>query len=277
MPPVTPPSPGLSFALHHTTAAGWVIIGLLALLSICSAAVLWMKLRQTRMARDADRAFLRELRRSEHPLALVDARAAHVRAPARHVYQQGCRELCFYLLGTDAAEADLSRRLQAVGRITPTQMGAVRDALDRAVGEAALKLEGRMSIVATALSGAPFLGLLGTVWGVMDSFGGLATAGPGAGIQALAPGLSAAMLTTVAGLLVAIPSMFGYNYLVAQIRDLIARLEHFAADFACVLDRHFVDHHRQDAPQTLPSLAEMGAPHVETFFDESVRPASMPT
>ena len=72
-----------------------------------------------------------------------------------------------------------------------------------------------MVMLGSIVTGAPFLGLLGTVWGVMDAFGGMAGAGS-ASLQGLAPGVSGALLTTVAGLVVAIPSVFGYNYLLQQ-------------------------------------------------------------
>ena len=259
---------GLSFILDHTTTAGWVICGILVILSMGSWAAMVSKLRQVRLARRENRVFIHDLKRSPHPLARLTADEPYDLAPVYHVYHEGCRELCFYLLGSDAIDSTFTRRLQTAGRITPSQMASVREAMDRAVGEATLRLESNLGIVATALTGAPFLGLLGTVWGVMDSFSGLAYAHSGTGLQALAPGLSAAMLTTVAGLIVAIPSMFGYNYLVSRIRELVARMEHFEAQFASILDRHFVDHHAVSEP--LPSLGEMGSPQLGSRLEKKV-------
>jgi biopolymer transport protein TolQ len=88
-----------------------------------------------------------------------------------------------------------------------------------------------MVLLGSIVTGAPFLGLLGTVWGVMDAFGGMAGAGS-ASLQSLAPGVSGALLTTVAGLLVAIPSVFGYNYLLLQTKISVVELENFSSTVA---------------------------------------------
>jgi biopolymer transport protein TolQ len=88
-----------------------------------------------------------------------------------------------------------------------------------------------MTLLGSIVSGAPFLGLLGTVWGVMDAFGSIA-GGEGASIATLAPGVSGALLTTVCGLLVAIPSVFGYNYLLTQVKLQITDLENYASILA---------------------------------------------
>lgn len=237
-----PLASGLSFGLKNSSASGLVICVLLVLLSIATWVAMTRKFSLLKRARLANAAFCDDLRRSPHPLSLYQAGERFAAAPMFHVYHDACRELSFYLLGTDVVDAGFNRRLQAAGRISASEMHAVRETMDRAVSETSLRLESGLGVVATALSGAPVLGLLGTVWGVMDSFAGLTTAADGAGLRALAPGLSSAMLTTVAGLIVAIPSIFGYNYLVSRVRQQIARIEHFAADFASILDRHFVDH-----------------------------------
>ncbi|MEM0965094.1 MAG: MotA/TolQ/ExbB proton channel family protein [Verrucomicrobiota bacterium] len=113
----------------------------------------------------------------------------------------------------------------------PKQMNQVENALQRVIAKQTVAYESKMVMMASIVTGAPFLGLLGTVWGVMDAFGGVALAGS-ATIQSLAPGVSGALLTTVAGLLVAIPSVFGYNYLLSQIRNLTMELENFASSVA---------------------------------------------
>ena len=135
--------------------------------------------------------------------------------------------------------------------------------MERAVAEAATRLESRMSVVATVLSAAPFLGLLGTLWGIMDVFANLAFAGAGAGLIALSPGISAALLTTIVSIIVAIPSLIGYNLLVSRIRGLIVRMDNFASELSGLLDRHFVDHRAPEEP--LPSMASMGMPSMPAF------------
>jgi len=117
----------------------------------------------------------------------------------------------------------------------------VTSAMERAVGETALRLESQMILLATAVSGAPFLGLLGTVWGVMETFADVAAAGS-ANLAAMAPGVSAALITTVTGLLVAIPAMFGYNFLVTTIRAMIVELDNFGAELASAFEHKYVEH-----------------------------------
>jgi biopolymer transport protein TolQ len=88
--------------------------------------------------------------------------------------------------------------------------------------------EDKMVLLNSLGSGAPLLGLLGTVWGVMDAFTGIATA-QNASLQALAPGVAGALLTTVMGLIVAIPASLGYNLLSVRIRKMTMETENFAA------------------------------------------------
>ena len=87
-------------------------------------------------------------------------------------------------------------------------------------------------LLTIAISGGPFLGLLGTVVGVMITFASIAAAGD-VNINAIAPGIAAALLATVAGLAVAIPSLFGYNYLITQIKAIAADMQAFSDEFIC--------------------------------------------
>lgn len=111
------------------------------------------------------------------------------------------------------------------------RIGLAENALQRGVAEISVVYESKMILLGSIVTGAPFLGLLGTVWGVMDAFGSVANDG-GATIQVLAPGVSGALLTTVAGLIVAIPSVFGYNYLLTQTKIMVTELENFASNVA---------------------------------------------
>ena len=149
-------------------------------------------------------------------------------------------------------------RLETAPKISPAQMRVVTTAMERAVGETALRLESQMILLATAVSGAPFLGLLGTVWGVMDTFSDVAAAGS-ANLAAMAPGVSAALITTVTGLLVAIPAMFGYNFLVTTLRGMIVELDNFAAELASEFEHKYVDHGERSRRR--------GAKHMKRFSD----------
>lgn len=114
---------------------------------------------------------------------------------------------------------------------TRARLEHAENALQRALARQTLRYESSMIFLATIVSGAPFLGLLGTVWGVMSAFSAISVQQT-ASIQTIAPGVAAALLTTVAGLLVAIPSMFGYNLLLANTRRLITEMENYASSLA---------------------------------------------
>jgi biopolymer transport protein TolQ len=105
------------------------------------------------------------------------------------------------------------------------------NALQRALARQTLRYESSMIFLASIVSGAPFLGLLGTVWGVMTAFNDVSLQQT-ASILTLAPGLSGALLTTISGLAVAIPSVFGYNWLFGKNKVMITELENFASALA---------------------------------------------
>lgn len=104
-----------------------------------------------------------------------------------------------------------------------------------AAGEEVRRLEKGMSTLATIASVSPFIGLLGTVWGVMDAFAGLGEAGT-ASLRAVAPGIAEALITTAAGLFAAIPALIAYNHFLHGIRSLAARMTDFASEFVAKIE-----------------------------------------
>jgi biopolymer transport protein TolQ len=108
-------------------------------------------------------------------------------------------------------------------------MGHVENAIQRGIARTMVKYEDKMVILSSLVSGGPFLGLLGTVWGVMVTFGALTEK---ASIAQLAPGVCGALVTTTLGLLVAIPATFGYNYLLTQVKIMTTELENYASSLA---------------------------------------------
>jgi len=234
-------SGGLLFAFEHSTVAGKIILLALAIASIFSWSVMITKLRLIRFARKQTARFLIAFRQDRQPLRLFERNAHFPGAPMFNVYRAGCQELVFQMVGSAEVDETFRARFGAAERITPAQMNAVRAAMERAVGETALELESRMILLATAVSGAPFLGLLGTVWGVMDTFTDVAVAGS-PNLATMAPGVSGALITTVTALCVAIPAMFGYNFLVTSIRAMIVQMENFAAELASEFEHKYVEH-----------------------------------
>jgi len=232
---------GLVFAFEHATIAGKLVLLLLAVGSIFSWSVMLTKLRVIQFARKQNARFLYAFRQDRQPLRLFEKNARFPGSPLFNVYRAGCLEITFQVLGSAEVDETFKARLGIADKISPPQMGSVTAAMERAVGETALELESQMILLATAVSGSPFLGLLGTVWGVMDAFTGVAEAGA-PNLAAMAPGVSGALITTVTALCVAIPAMFGYNFLVTRIRGMIVEMDNFAAELASELEHKFVDH-----------------------------------
>lgn len=237
----------IDFALRESTLPGKIIILVLFVASIFSWSIMVTKFRVVRHARRQNELFLADFHSDRAPLRIHEAGRRYAGAPLFHVYRTGCRELTFHLLGSVDVDETFQARLRSAQRITSAQMRAVQTAMERAVGEAGLRLESQMILLATAVSASPFLGLLGTVWGVMDTFSGVAIAGS-ANLQAMAPGVSASLLTTVTALLVAIPAMFGYNYLVSNLKTIVVQMDNFAAELASEMEHQFVSHSERRTP-----------------------------
>ena len=237
---------GLVFSFQHATIAGKVILLFLAVGSIFSWSIMLTKLRVVRYARKQNTRFLAAFRQDRQPLRLFEKNARFTGSPVFTVYRAGCEEMAFQLLGSPEVDDTFRARLGSADKISPAQMGAVNAAMERAVGETALGLESQMILLATAVSGSPFLGLLGTVWGVMDAFTGVAEAGS-PNLASMAPGVSGALITTVTALCVAIPAMFGYNFLVTSIRAAAVEMDNFAAELGSEFEHKYVDHNVREA------------------------------
>jgi biopolymer transport protein ExbB/TolQ len=125
-------------------------------------------------------------------------------------------------------------------KVSNASFDSVKVVTERAVSAQALSLEKGMIILSTAVAGGPFIGLLGTVWGVMETFSGIATA-KAASLIAMAPGVAGALIATVVGLFVAIPAMFAYNYMITTIRAITQELDNFTAENITAIEHVYVD------------------------------------
>jgi len=220
----------LSFIWGQCTNEGRIIIVCLLVFSIFSWSVMVAKGLQMRRAKRLNRLFENEFRTQKNALDVFDRRVNVEDCPLFVVYQEGCKE----------AEARL--KTPEGGRKTLLSIKSlehIKRTLESAVASQSLKLESGLILLALAVSGAPFLGLLGTVWGVMSAFSYVAMKGS-ADLATMAPGVAAALITTVAGLLVAIPSMFGYNYLVHNLRVLTVELDNFAQKLVSQLETEYL-------------------------------------
>jgi len=223
--------PELVYVWQQASTEAKIIIFTLLIFSVVAWSVMGSKAIQMRRAKKLNLLFDAEFRQQNNVLAIHDRRIQVEGCPLFAVYQEGCMEL----------DARL-KTVSGEGRrpvLSLKAMEHVKRTLERAVAQEALKLESGLILLAIAVSGAPFLGLLGTVWGVMSTFGHVALQ-QSASLTAMAPGVAAALITTVAGLLVAIPSMFGYNWLVHNLRVLTVELDNFAQELVSKMEIEFL-------------------------------------
>lgn len=228
--PASANSGGFS-VFRMATLEAQVILVILALFSIGAWSVIAFKVVQMRRARKLNQFFTAEFKAQKTVLEMFDRRIQAEGCPLFAVYQAGSVELDARLKGA-AGEARKKH-------VSLKSMEHVKRTMENTVAQESLKLESGLILLAIAVSGAPFLGLLGTVWGVMDTFAGIARTGS-ATMSAMAPGVAAALVTTVAGLLVAIPSMFGYNWLVHNLRVRTVELDNFAQELVSKMETEYL-------------------------------------
>jgi biopolymer transport protein ExbB/TolQ len=221
----------LVYIWDQATPEAKVIIFFLLILSVVAWFVIISKNIQMRQAKKLNQFFTAEFRSQKTVLDVFDRRVRAEGCPLFMVYQAGSMELDARLKNPDG-----SRKRQ----VSIKGIEHVKRTMENAVAQESLKLESGLILLAIAVSGAPFLGLLGTVWGVMSTFGHIAQQGS-ASLAAMAPGVSAALITTVAGLLVAIPSMFGYNWLVHNLRVLTVELDNFAQEIVSKIETEYLE------------------------------------
>ena len=138
----------------------------------------------------------------------------------------------------EAGYRELQSQLGAANPGKVRSMNAIQVSMQLATSEEVHKMERWMPWLATTGSITPFIGLFGTVWGVIDAFAGLGTAGA-ASLRAVAPGISEALITTAAGLFTAVPAVIGYNHFLHDIKDFASRMYNFSAEFCALLEKHY--------------------------------------
>ena len=247
----------LQFAFEKATPEGKATIIVLIILSIFSWTVIITKARQLLRARKMGKKFFKAYRATRDPLEIARRGEEFDGAPAYELYYIGAEEAEYQLKNNPVqvvrvrsvaapstpsatgAETDVLAR-EITTKISASSFESVRVSLERAASSQALSLEKGMIILSTAVAGGPFIGLLGTVWGVMETFSGIAKAAS-ASLTAMAPGVAGALIATVTGLFVAIPAMFAYNYMVTSIRAITQELDAFASEYATALEHKYVD------------------------------------
>ena len=211
---------------------GWIariVLCILLFLSVFSWAIILQKSRMFGRVEPQTIKFLKMFRAGRGLPDPNTLRAGAGETPLVAVYQAGYRELEAQLGGSNprGAPAGASARLKNASAVGVEMQVAAQDEVRR--------LEKWMSWLATTGSVSPFIGLFGTVWGVMDAFAGLGDAGT-ASLRAVAPGIAEALITTAAGLFAAIPAVIAYNHYLSGIRGLAARMDSFASEFVAKIE-----------------------------------------
>jgi len=199
--------------VRNSGAVAFGVLIILLFASVFSWSIIFSKWRRFSAARKKSVGFLRAFRKS--------ARLSEIAAVADQ-FQPSPLVSVF-------TEINDEYQRQSGGRGMPRNPAALERAAQTASSEALTAMETRMQWLATIANGATFVGLFGTVWGIIDAFHGLGVAG-NATLRAVAPGISEALITTAAGLAVAIPALVGYNQLTAQLRDFAARMDDFGRE-----------------------------------------------
>jgi biopolymer transport protein ExbB len=233
--------------MRNVTTDGWVVIGILTVMFIVSVLVMVQKTLQITRVQRANKEFLAEFEKLRGSLTGLDradpddegddviedaaVMPAAVGDSGRfrlstlyRLYHHGSQEVT-------ARTAARSVGARAAGPVlTDAAIEAIKASMDATLVRMTQSLQSKMVLLTIAISGGPFLGLLGTVVGVMITFAAIAASGV-VNVNSIAPGIAAALVATVAGLAVAIPALFGYNWLNTKIKEVNADMRVFVDEF----------------------------------------------
>jgi biopolymer transport protein TolQ len=207
--------------IAQTGPVAKIVLAILLLFSVLSWSIILSKGTKFRRMRAKSGRFLRAFRKAAGRLQDVSAVSEQFKpSPLVSVFEGGYEEF----------------RRQSGGIGGTRNLASVQRAVQIAASEEMTQMESRLPWLATTGAVTPFVGLFGTVWGIIDAFQGLGNAGA-ATLRAVAPGISEALITTAAGLFTAIPAVIGYNHYMQQIREFGARMDDFGLELLNVVDR----------------------------------------
>ncbi len=213
--------------LANTGLVARIVLGLLLFFSVFSWAIIFHKHRRFKTARRDSREFLKIFRQSKKLSDIRSSCRLLKASPLPEVFLAGYKEIENQAVVGENPGKPRIRSLEAVQR-----------ALQIAASGELSRMEQRLTWLATTGAVTPFIGLFGTVWGIMDAFHGLGTAGT-ASLRSVAPGISEALITTAAGLFAAIPAVMAYNQFVQRLREFGSLMDDFALEFLNMTERHF--------------------------------------
>ena len=249
------------FALKNLTLEGQLTFGILSVLSLVAWTVIVGKVLALRKQQKKADLFYDRFGETTDPLELVGRDDEFEGAPPYSVYDYGVRELqrLREKFGSEGRTNGSGARLP--GKV----LARLRAAIERGMGEESGRLSSGMVVLALCISGGPFLGLMGTVIGVMETFAAVGQAGE-ANFAAIAPGVAGALLNTVLGLFVAIPALFAFNLLQRKIGALETDMGTFASELEGLLVMDYVDAdahslHEESPSRSIPSSSDFSTTH----------------
>jgi len=201
-----------------------LILLVLLFFSVFSWAIIFFKRRMIRTAFSQSEKFLKAFRKSKNLSEVNDAARKYRGSPLVTLFQSGFKEL-----------AHISRS-NPQNSVNPGKIESLSRVLTKASNAEVSRLEKMMSFLATTGSVTPFIGLLGTVWGIMDAFQRIGIV-RSASLVTVAPGIAEALIATAFGLFAAIPAVIAYNYFLHRIKELITDMEDFSLEFLNIAER----------------------------------------
>ena len=213
--------------LASTGLVARLVLLILLFFSVLSWAIIFRKYRTFKRALRDSAEFLQIFRQSKKLSDIRSSCSLLKGSPLPEVFQAGYREIENQVTVSENPGKPVIRSLDSVRR--SLQIGSTTELT---------RLERWMPWLATTAASAPFIGLFGTVWGIMDAFHGLGTAGT-ASLRSVAPGISEALITTAAGLFAAIPALIAYNQFVQRLKEFASMLDDFALEFLNMTERYF--------------------------------------
>lgn len=219
------------------TLDGWIVIGILAVMLVISWWVMWSKMAYLNGISKGNKLFMKEWEHVVNDLTVLDhgsdqEKTKSLGGRVNKKGQKRMRQSSVYRLYHIGVE-EIRHRMAADrnGKVLSARsIQSIRSTMDGTLVREKQKIDSLIVLLTICISGGPFLGLLGTVVGVMITFAAVAAAGD-VNVNAIAPGIAAALLATVAGLAVAIPALFGYNYILARVKDATADMHVFIDEF----------------------------------------------
>ncbi len=215
------------------------VLLILLFFSVLSWAIIFSKFRLIRLADNESKSFLRIFWEGKQ-FASIFAESKKLRhSPTAEIFRAAYLELT--KLSQAKSNPDSPRKSSDPSSFS-MELGGVENinrAMRQALTSQLTKLERALGFLATTGSTTPFIGLFGTVWGIMDAFRGIGMRGS-ATLAVVAPGISEALVATAAGLAAAIPAVVAYNYYLNRIKVLNSQMENFASELLNIIERHFL-------------------------------------